>query len=93
MKERLCSLTKYYYNDYYYQYFCYLFYKLNQMPVLFLFCRSAQFEHTILITKTGFEVLTAGKNENFDKKELHIAGSDDIVKETSSSSESTWTFK
>ena len=63
------------------------------MPVLFLFCRSAQFEHTILITKTGFEVLTAGKNENFDKKELHIAGSDDIVKETSSSSESTWTFK
>ncbi|XP_072048965.1 methionine aminopeptidase 1D, mitochondrial-like [Amphiura filiformis] len=56
--------------------------------------RSAQFEHTILITQNGFEVLTIGENENLTIEEQPpLDGGDDIIKGQSSGRSSNWTFK
>nr|XP_054751662.1 methionine aminopeptidase 1D, mitochondrial-like [Lytechinus pictus]XP_054751663.1 methionine aminopeptidase 1D, mitochondrial-like [Lytechinus pictus] len=53
--------------------------------------RSAQFEHTVLITKSGFEVLTAGKDEDFTitAKEESVSMVEDQEK---SIQKDEWTF-
>lgn len=53
------------------------------------YARSAQFEHTVLVTNTGVEVLTAGANENF----LDVDSDGEGRKPTLSKHEHEWEFK
>ncbi|XP_030838785.1 methionine aminopeptidase 1D, mitochondrial-like [Strongylocentrotus purpuratus] len=52
--------------------------------------RSAQFEHTILITKSGFEVLTAGEDEDFTVKPIETTS--EVDDQAKALHKEDWTF-